>query len=205
MIPLCVCVCVSVTQSRLTLCDLLDCSLPGSSAHGNSLGKNTGVGRHFLLQEMNRLYSPAKRIWESSSPLCDQEFTPFSRQGAPSWGRATRRSSIHLWTAVRIVSTFCLWWIIHRRVSVWTCVSTSPYEWEPFLFTEPAKLSSSVAAPFQPQQPQARAPVSLCHTHAGMRCLLGESHSSGCVAVSRCISFAFPGWLIVLNIFSWAC
>ena len=134
----CVCVCVCtrvharlVTQSRLTLCDPLDGSPPGSSAHGNSLGKNTGVGRHFLLQEMNRLYSPAKRIWESSWLLRDQEFTPFSHQGAPSCRRATCRSSIRLWTAVRVVSTFCLWWIIHRRVSVWTCVSISPYEWEP--------------------------------------------------------------------------
>ena len=31
----CVCVCMrSVSQSRLTLCDLMDCSLPGSSVHG---------------------------------------------------------------------------------------------------------------------------------------------------------------------------
>ena len=28
----------------------MDCSLPGSSVHGNSPGRNTGVGCHFLLQ-----------------------------------------------------------------------------------------------------------------------------------------------------------
>ena len=30
----CVCVCVLVTQSCPTLCDSMDCSLPGSSVHG---------------------------------------------------------------------------------------------------------------------------------------------------------------------------
>ena len=35
---------------RLTLCDPMDCSTPGSSVHGDSLGKNTGGGCHFLLQ-----------------------------------------------------------------------------------------------------------------------------------------------------------
>ena len=30
-------------------CDSMDCSLPGSFVHGDSLGKNTGVGCHFLL------------------------------------------------------------------------------------------------------------------------------------------------------------
>ena len=39
-----------VTQSCLTLCDHMDCSLPGSSVHGDSPGKNTGVGCHALLQ-----------------------------------------------------------------------------------------------------------------------------------------------------------
>ena len=34
----------------LTLCDPMDCSPPGSSVHGDSLGKNTGVGCHALLQ-----------------------------------------------------------------------------------------------------------------------------------------------------------
>ena len=30
--------------------DPMDCSLPGSSVHGDSPSKNTGVGRHALLQ-----------------------------------------------------------------------------------------------------------------------------------------------------------
>ena len=37
-------------QSCPTLCNPMDCSPPGSSVHGNSPGKNTGVGCHALLQ-----------------------------------------------------------------------------------------------------------------------------------------------------------
>ena len=37
-------------QSCLTLCNPMDCSPPGSSVHGDSPGKNTGVGCHALLQ-----------------------------------------------------------------------------------------------------------------------------------------------------------
>ena len=40
----------SVTQSCLTLQDPMDCSPPGSSVHGDSLGKKAGVGCHSLLQ-----------------------------------------------------------------------------------------------------------------------------------------------------------
>ena len=43
------CLCL-VAESCLTLCNHMDCSPPGSSAHGVSPGKNTGVGRHGLLQ-----------------------------------------------------------------------------------------------------------------------------------------------------------
>ena len=39
-----------VTQSCPTLCDPLDCSPPGSSVHGVSPGKDTGVGCHALLK-----------------------------------------------------------------------------------------------------------------------------------------------------------
>ena len=45
------CVCA---QSCPILCELMDCSLPGSSIHGILQARNTGVGCHFLLQ--NSLY-----------------------------------------------------------------------------------------------------------------------------------------------------
>ena len=35
-----------------SLCDSMDCSPPGSSVHGDSPGKNTGIGCHALLQEI---------------------------------------------------------------------------------------------------------------------------------------------------------
>ena len=44
-----VCACL-VTWSCPTLCDLMDCSPPGSSVHGDSPGKSTGVGCRALLQ-----------------------------------------------------------------------------------------------------------------------------------------------------------
>ena len=49
-----------IAQSCLTLCDTMDSSLPGSSVHRDSPGKNTGVGCHaflqgiFLTQESNQ-------------------------------------------------------------------------------------------------------------------------------------------------------
>ena len=41
-----------VPQSCLTLCDPIDCSLSDYSVHGDSPGKNTGVGIHSLLQRI---------------------------------------------------------------------------------------------------------------------------------------------------------
>ena len=39
-----------VAKSYPTLCNPIDCSLPGSSVHGDSPGKNTAVDCHALLQ-----------------------------------------------------------------------------------------------------------------------------------------------------------
>ena len=58
-------------QPCLTLCNPVDCGLPGSSIHGDSPGKDTGVGCHFLLQghlpdpgiEPVSLLSPALTGW----------------------------------------------------------------------------------------------------------------------------------------------
>ena len=44
------CVLCSLAQSCPTLCDPMDCSPPGSFVHGDSPGKNTGVGCHAILQ-----------------------------------------------------------------------------------------------------------------------------------------------------------
>ena len=48
-LPMCLCLCL-VIQSCPALCDPMDCSLPGSSVHGDSPDKNTGLGCHGLLQ-----------------------------------------------------------------------------------------------------------------------------------------------------------
>ena len=46
--------CCSVLGSSVIsdLCDSMDCNLPGSSVHGDSPGKNTGLGCHALLQRI---------------------------------------------------------------------------------------------------------------------------------------------------------
>ena len=59
------CVVFSVTQSCLTLCNPMDCRLPGSSVHGIFPGKNTGVGCHFLLQGISS--TPHLLHWQVGS------------------------------------------------------------------------------------------------------------------------------------------
>ena len=44
--------CLLVAQSYPTLCNSMGCSPLDSSIDGISPGKNTGVGFHFLLQEI---------------------------------------------------------------------------------------------------------------------------------------------------------
>ena len=51
------------TQSRPTFCDPVDYSPPGSSVHGDSPGKNTGVGCYALLQGIFLLHClPIKAV-----------------------------------------------------------------------------------------------------------------------------------------------
>ena len=51
-------------QSCPTLCHPMSCSLPGSSVHGNSPGKNTRMGCHFLLDIGIKSRSPT--LWADS-------------------------------------------------------------------------------------------------------------------------------------------
>ena len=65
-----------VTQSCPILCDIVDCSLPGSFVHGDSPGKNTGVGCHVPLQ--GNLPNP--RI-EPRSPALQEDSLPAEPPG----------------------------------------------------------------------------------------------------------------------------
>ena len=57
-------VCVLSCVTHVQLCDSMDYNLPGSSVHGDSAGKNTGMGCHALLQGI----FPTQGL--NSNPLC---------------------------------------------------------------------------------------------------------------------------------------
>ena len=69
------CMHAQLLQLCLTLCDPMDCSLPGSSAHGDSPGWNTGVGCRgflqgiFLIQGLNPQLLCLLHWLEGSLPL----------------------------------------------------------------------------------------------------------------------------------------
>ena len=59
------CMHAQLLQSCLTLCDPIDCSPPGSSVHGDSPGKNAGVGFHALLRGSSRPRDQTRISWAS--------------------------------------------------------------------------------------------------------------------------------------------
>jgi hypothetical protein len=67
-----------VPQLCPTLCDPMDCSLPGSSVHEDSPGKNTGVGCHALLQGI----FPIQGL-NLGLPHCRWILYSLSHQGSP--------------------------------------------------------------------------------------------------------------------------
>ena len=67
-----------VAYSCLTLCDPMDYSLPGSSVHENSPGKNTGMGCHAFLQGIFPTQGSNPGL-----PHCRQILHHLSHQGSP--------------------------------------------------------------------------------------------------------------------------
>ena len=67
-----------VAQSCPTLCDPMDCSPSGSSVHGDSPGKNTGLGCHALLQG---IFHPGI---EPRSPTLQVDSLPSEPPGNPN-------------------------------------------------------------------------------------------------------------------------
>ena len=70
MFPYAAAAAAKLLQSCLTLCDPMDYSQPGSSVHGESPGKNTGVGCHALLRG-----SSQPRDQSQVSPIAGGFFT----------------------------------------------------------------------------------------------------------------------------------
>ena len=93
-----------VTQSRASLYNPRDCSPPGSSVHGDSPGKNSGVGCHAFLQRIFLTQGKKPR-----SPTLQADNLPLSHQGSPrilEWIAYTfSRESSQLRTRTRI---FCI-------------------------------------------------------------------------------------------------
>ena len=67
-----------VTQSCPTLCNPMDCSPPGSSVHGDSPGKRTGVDGHALLQGI----FPTQGL-NPGLPHCRRILYQLGHQGSP--------------------------------------------------------------------------------------------------------------------------
>ena len=70
-----------VTQPCLTLCDPMDCSLPGSSVHGGSSGRNIGVGPMELCPPPGDLPNPGIKL---RSPVLQVDSLPAEPSGKPN-------------------------------------------------------------------------------------------------------------------------
>ena len=73
-----ICAVCLVAQSCPTLCNPMNCSPPGPSVHGDSSGKNTGVGCHALLQGIFPTQGSNPDL-----PYCRQILYHLSYQGSP--------------------------------------------------------------------------------------------------------------------------
>ena len=93
------CMSAKLLQSCPTLCNPTDCSPPGSSAHGDSPGKKTGVGCHALLQGVLPTQGPTPHLsrllrWQTG-PL------PPAPPGKPLKGARCFKTNVH--RAVRLL------------------------------------------------------------------------------------------------------
>ena len=76
---------IASLQSYLTLCDPVDCSLPGYVCPLDSPGKNPGVGRHALLQGIFPTQASNPRLlyllhWQTGSFNQKTQITSTSQQ-----------------------------------------------------------------------------------------------------------------------------
>ena len=78
-----------VTQLCLTVCDLMDCSPPGSSVLGDSPCKNTGVGCHALFLGIFPTQGSKPR-----SPALQSDSLPTELRGKPANHKANAQARL---------------------------------------------------------------------------------------------------------------
>ena len=127
-----------IVQSCPTLYDPMDCSLPGSSLHGASPGKNTGVACHAHFSYILQGIFPSQGL-NPGLPHCRQILYHLSYQGSPKILKwivySFSRGSVppRNWTGVScIAGRFFTSWATREAhmcvcVCVCVCVHTQKY------------------------------------------------------------------------------
>ena len=117
--------CAKLLQLSLTLCDPTDYSPPGYSVHGDSPGKNTGVGCHallqgiFLIQGLN-LHILCLSHWQAGS-------LPLVPPGNPL-------DSIYVNFQIRVPYIYCC---CCCQVASVVSDSVRPHKWQPTMLPHP--------------------------------------------------------------------
>ena len=103
---LCCAVLCLVAQSPLTL-NPMDCSLPGSSVHGYSPGKNTGVGCHVFLQGIfpTQGWNPYLLALQVDSSPLSHWVSPYSALHMTKAGVSSKQPN-HKWKKQQIPFTY---------------------------------------------------------------------------------------------------
>ena len=97
--------CCLVAQSCPALCETMDCNLPGSSVHADSLGKNTGVGCHAFLQGILPTQGSKPGLLH-----CGQILYRLSHQGRPTHHVSFSKNAVNLFTPKLIlIWIFTIW------------------------------------------------------------------------------------------------
>ena len=110
-----------VAQSCLALCDSMDCSLPGSSVCGDSLGKNTGLGCHTLLQRTFPTLGSNQGL-----PHCRQILYHLIHQGRPAVNILVYNfalcvyvlSLVQLFVTPWTIACLCPWNFLGKKIGV---------------------------------------------------------------------------------------
>ena len=107
LVPCCSVLCL-VAQSCLTLCDPMDCSPPGSSVHGDSSSKDTGVGCHshlqaiFPIQRSNPGLPQFRQILYQLSPPGKPKYIGAIPTQELTWGLLHCRQILYSWATREI-------------------------------------------------------------------------------------------------------